>query len=130
MKPIFTLFGIIFLVIFFSCKQDPLKKRVVGTWKFIELIDSGLDLTKEQDPKNDLILIINPDGTYESKGGNGMPKKGVWNLKPGQTIITLDSEGGSADDSQWKVELKKDTAILTGHSIYVKTAKAKWLKIN
>ncbi len=69
------------------------------------------DRTSDLNPYNDRWIIFNEDLSFTSGGSLGR-NTGAFSVNDG--ILTLDSDAGSGDDSEWQIQIMNDSLIMQG----------------
>lgn len=105
---------VLILALLTGCKSDN-EIEISGHWKMFKVIQDGKDLTSDHNPNNDRFLILREDSTFESGGSPFGRNTGKYVYNSGDKTLFLNSDVGSDDDSQWKVQIRNDTMYWQGY---------------
>lgn len=105
---------VLFLALFTGCKSNT-DMEISGHWMMYKVIQDGKDLSSEHNPHDDRFLILREDSTFESGGRPFGKNTGTYVYNSGDNTLFLDSDAGSDDDSQWKVQIRNDTMYWQGY---------------
>lgn len=72
------------------------------------------DANPTLNPTGDRWLSFQTDGTFSSGSGTAQENGGTYTLDELTNALSLDSDAGPGDDSNWTVTVKKDTLLMRG----------------
>jgi len=104
--------GITILSLFLSCENP--NRTILGKWMMHQVIQDGLDVTEEHNPKKDRYFVMKEDGTFESDGTPYGKNTGKYDFDPIENTLFIDSDGGDTDDSSWSISFEEGKMIWQG----------------
>lgn len=72
------------------------------------------DANSELNPTGDRWLQFRTDGTFTSGSSDEQENAGTYILDESTRTLSLDSDAGPGDDSNWIISLKGDTLLMRG----------------
>lgn len=113
MKGLFaTLLLLCLLILAFWSGQT--EKQLLGNWKMVRILEGTEDLSARLNPKNDRWIRFREDLRFESGGSPYGRNGGTYTFAPDQMVLSLDSDAGEGDDSQWRVRFRQDSMVWQG----------------
>ncbi|MEP7266345.1 MAG: glycoside hydrolase family 43 C-terminal domain-containing protein [Saprospiraceae bacterium] len=106
---------ILFVISCSNCKsKDTLNTQlIIGKWAMLKVYEYETDQSLKHNPNQNRWIQFNKDGTFLSDGDPFGKNTGRWKLDNKDSQLLIDSEVDD-DDSEWKINFKKDTLIWTG----------------
>jgi len=100
--------GLIFITILFTGCTFTSENKIAGTWSMYRIIQDGQDVTTEHDPYDERYITFSEDSTFETGGRPYGTNTGKYIFNSEDHTLSLDSDAGPEDDSQWKVTFQGD----------------------
>ncbi|MEP7269565.1 MAG: hypothetical protein ABI844_18255 [Saprospiraceae bacterium] len=106
---------ILFVISCSNCKsKDTLYSQLIlGKWPISKVYEYETDQSLKQNPNHNRWIQFNTDGTFLSDGDPFGKNTGRWKLHNKDSQLLIDSDVDN-DDSEWKINFKKDTLIWIG----------------
>ncbi len=111
MKYIIIIFTTAFMI---SCTPK-LDKQIIGKWKMYKVIQDGVDVSKQHNPKDERFFELFQDQTFMSDGRPYGKNTGKYTIEMNKQTLFLDSDIGPEDDSNWYIEIQNDTMTWQGY---------------
>lgn len=106
--------AILLVALLAGCKSNT-ENVIEGKWLMYKVIQNGIDVTSEHNPYGERFLIMQEDSTFESGGKPFGKNTGIYVFNSVDSTLFLDSDVGSDDDSQWKIQIWSDTMHWQGY---------------
>jgi hypothetical protein len=72
------------------------------------------DAAPQLNPTGDRWLDFAGDGTFTSGSGDTKENGGTYTYEPASGAVSLDSDAGPGDDSNWTISIRGDTLSMRG----------------
>ncbi|MEM6768991.1 MAG: hypothetical protein AAF597_00280 [Bacteroidota bacterium] len=94
--------------------QSSLRQQLSGKWNMVGVRIYEQDASSQLNPAGDRWLSFATAGTFSSGSGEQQENAGTFKLDETTTLLSLDSDAGPGDDSDWKVTIRNDTLFMRG----------------
>ena len=108
------IFLLSFVFLFACTPQSNLRDNLSGKWNMVAVKIYEEDANPTLNPTGDRWLSFQTDGTFTSGSGAVQENAGKYTLDELTHALSLDSDAGPGDDSDWTVTLKSDTLLMRG----------------
>ncbi|MTB53603.1 hypothetical protein [Lewinella sp. W8] len=99
----------------YSCAPAPTTAdALLGRWNMIGVKIYEEDVAPQLNPAGDRWLDFAADGTFSSGSGELRENGGTYTYRPETGAVSLDSDAGVGDDSNWTVTFRGDTLLMRG----------------
>lgn len=88
--------------------------QLVDTWKMVKVVEKENDITKKLNPNNDRWISFRADKTFESDDTPYGKNTGTYTLDKTSSVLSLFSDAGEGDNSQWKIRFTTDSMVWKG----------------
>lgn len=89
-------------------------KELLATWKMVKVVEKGNDITTKLNPNNDRWITFKEDLHFESGGTPYGSNTGTFTLDQEKGILSLFSNAGEGDNSQWQIRIAQDSMVWKG----------------
>jgi hypothetical protein len=100
------------LLLAFWTKQP--QKQLIGKWKMVRVVESGQDISRALNPEGDRWIQFGEDLFFESDGTPYGRNTGTYTVDEEQMTLSLFSNAGEDDNSQWRISFRQDSLIWKG----------------